>query len=51
MHAMGAIADEDKLDADEAKKVLRRAGRMALPFKRTIIGALSGASAARSASA
>ena len=23
MHAMGAIAEEDKLDADEAKKVLR----------------------------
>jgi ATP-binding cassette subfamily B protein len=41
MHAMGAIADEDKLDADEAKKVLRRAGRMALPFKKTIAGALT----------
>ena len=33
MHAMGAIAEEDKLDADEAKKVLRRAGRMALPVQ------------------
>ena len=40
MHGMGAIADEDKLDADAAKKVLRRAARMALPFKKTIIGAL-----------
>ena len=41
MHMMGAITDEDKLDADEAKKVLRRAGRMALPFKKTIAGALA----------
>ena len=41
MHAMGAVAEEDKLDADEAKKVLRRAGRMALPFKKTIAAALA----------
>ena len=41
MHAMGAIAEEDKLDADEAKTVLRRAGRMALPFKGTIAAALA----------
>jgi ATP-binding cassette subfamily B protein len=41
MRVMGAIEDEDKLDADEAKKVLRRAGRMALPFKKTIAGALA----------
>lgn len=41
MHGMGAIAEEDKLDADEAKKVLRRAGRMALPFRKTIAGALA----------
>lgn len=40
MHAMGAISEDDKLDAEEAKKVLRRAARLALPFKRTIIGAL-----------
>jgi ATP-binding cassette, subfamily B, bacterial len=40
MRVMGAVDDEDKLDADEAKKVLRRAGRMALPFKKTIAGAL-----------
>jgi ATP-binding cassette subfamily B protein len=41
MHRMGAISDEDKLDADEAKKVLRRAARLALPFKTTVIGALA----------
>lgn len=40
MRVMGAVDDEDKLDAEEAKKVLRRAGRMALPFKKTIAGAL-----------
>ena len=40
MRVMGAIEEDDKLDADEAKKVLRRAGRMALPFKKTIAGAL-----------
>jgi len=41
MQGMGAIADEDKLDAEERKQVLRRAGRMALPFKKTIMGALA----------
>jgi ATP-binding cassette subfamily B protein len=41
MRMMGAITDEDKLDADEAKKVLRRAARLALPFKTTVIGALA----------
>ncbi len=41
MRAMGAISEDDKLDAEEAKKVLRRAGRMALPFKKTIAGALA----------
>jgi ATP-binding cassette, subfamily B, bacterial len=41
MHGMGAVAEEDKLDAEEAKRVLRRAGRMALPFKKTIMGALA----------
>src|SRR6056297_879048 len=40
MRVMGAVDEDDKLDAEEAKKVLRRAGRMALPFKRTIAGAL-----------
>ncbi len=38
---MGAVAEEDMLDADEAKQVLRRAARMASPFKRTIAGALA----------
>jgi ATP-binding cassette subfamily B protein len=41
MQAMGAIDDDDKLDADEAKQVLRRAGQLALPFKKTIAGALA----------
>ena len=41
MHMMGAIAEEDKLDADQAKQVLRRAARMARPFRRTIAGALA----------
>jgi ATP-binding cassette, subfamily B, bacterial len=40
MRVMGAVDEDDKLDADEAKKVLRRAGRMALPFKKTVAGAL-----------
>jgi ATP-binding cassette subfamily B protein len=40
MFGVGAISDEDKLDADQAKQVLRRAARMALPFKKTILGAL-----------
>lgn len=40
MRAMGAVAAEDMLDADETRKVLRRAGRLAVPFKRTIAGAL-----------
>ncbi len=40
MFGVGAVSDEDKLDAEEAKKVLRRAARMALPFKKTILGAL-----------
>jgi len=40
MHGMGAISDEDKLDAEEAKKVLRRTAAMARPFRKTIFGAL-----------
>jgi ATP-binding cassette subfamily B protein len=40
MQRMAALSEEDRLDADEAKKVLRRAGRMALPFKKTILAAL-----------
>lgn len=38
---MSAVAEEDMLDAGEAKQVLRRAARMAAPFKRTIAGALA----------
>ena len=41
MHGMGAISDEDKLDAEEAKKVLRRTATMARPFRKTVFGALS----------
>ncbi len=41
MHGMGAISEEDKLDAEEAKKVLRRTAGMARPFRRTIFGALA----------
>ena len=41
MHGMGAISDEDKLDADEAKKVLRRTARMARPFRKTVFAALA----------
>ncbi len=41
MQVMAAISEEDMLDADEAKQVLRRAGRMALPFRKTIAGALA----------
>ncbi|MFK8026147.1 MAG: ABC transporter ATP-binding protein [Ilumatobacter sp.] len=37
---MGGVDDDDKLDADAAKAVLRRAIRMAAPFRRTIFGAL-----------
>ena len=40
MFGVGAVSEEDKLDAEEAKKVLRRAARLALPFKKTILGAL-----------
>ena len=41
MQMMGAISEEDKLDSAETKQVLRRAGRMALPFKKTLAGALA----------
>ena len=41
MHGMGAISDEDKLDAEEAKKVLRRTAGMARPFRKTIFAALA----------
>ncbi len=41
MHGMGAISDEDKLDAEETKKVLRRTARMAQPFRKTVAAALA----------
>jgi ATP-binding cassette, subfamily B, bacterial len=41
MFSTGAVSEEDRLDVDEARRVLRRAARMALPFKRTILGALA----------
>ncbi len=41
MHGMGAISDEDKLDAEEAKKVLRRTATMARPFRKTVFAALT----------
>ncbi|MBG7606005.1 MAG: ABC transporter ATP-binding protein, partial [Actinobacteria bacterium] len=40
MFGMNAVTEDDRLDGDEAKKVLRRAARMAMPFKKTIGGAL-----------
>jgi ATP-binding cassette, subfamily B, bacterial len=41
MHGMGAISEEDRLDAEEAKKVLRRTAGMAQPFRKTIFAALA----------
>ena len=32
MWGMNAIEEEDRLDADAAKQVMRRAARMAAPF-------------------
>ena len=40
MWGMGVVSDEDRLDADEAKQVIRRAARMAAPFKRTVAAAV-----------
>ncbi len=40
MMRMGGVDDDDKLDAEQAKQVLRRAMRMAAPFKATIAAAL-----------
>ncbi|WP_420453027.1 ABC transporter ATP-binding protein [Ilumatobacter sp.] len=37
---MGGVADDDKLDRDAARQVLRRALSMAAPFKRTVAAAL-----------
>jgi ATP-binding cassette subfamily B protein len=40
MWNMGAVTDEDRLDGDETKKILRRAARMAKPFRGTMGTAL-----------
>jgi ATP-binding cassette subfamily B protein len=37
---MGGVADDDKLDKEQTRAVLRRAIGMAKPFRRTIAGAL-----------
>ncbi|WP_394943860.1 ABC transporter ATP-binding protein [uncultured Ilumatobacter sp.] len=37
---MNAIEEEDRLDVDAAKQVMRRAARMAAPFKRTVLSAI-----------
>ncbi len=41
MWGMTAIDDDDRLDADAARQVIRRAARMAAPFRRTMLGALA----------
>ena len=40
MFGMGAVSDDERLDAEQAKQVLRRAARLARPFRRTIAAAL-----------
>lgn len=40
MMRMGGVADDDKLDKEQTRAVLRRAIGMAKPFRRTIAGAL-----------
>ncbi|MGA9277930.1 ABC transporter ATP-binding protein [Ilumatobacter sp.] len=40
MFRMGGVADDDKLDSETTKRVLRRAIGMAKPFRRTIAAAL-----------
>ena len=40
MWGMNAIEEEDRLDVDAAKQVMRRAARMAAPFKRTVLSAI-----------
>ena len=40
MWGMSAIEEEDRLDADAAKQAMRRAARMAAPFKRTVLSAI-----------
>jgi len=40
MFGMGSVSDDERLDAEQAKQVLRRAARLASPFRRTIAAAL-----------
>jgi ATP-binding cassette subfamily B protein len=40
MWNMGAVTEEDRLDGEQTKKVLRRAARMATPFRGTMMTAL-----------
>ncbi len=40
MFRMGGVTDDDKLDKEATRQVLRRAIRMAKPFRRTIFAAL-----------
>ncbi|MEO6570726.1 MAG: ABC transporter transmembrane domain-containing protein, partial [Ilumatobacteraceae bacterium] len=40
MWATNAVSDEDRLDRDQTRQVLRRAGRLARPFSRTALAAL-----------
>ncbi|NND73399.1 MAG: ABC transporter ATP-binding protein [Ilumatobacter sp.] len=37
---MNAVDEDDRLDPDEAKQVIRRAARLAAPFKRTVAAAV-----------
>src|SRR6187431_843295 len=41
MWRMGGVDEEDRLDSAEKKQVMRRAATMAVPFRRTLIGAVS----------
>jgi len=40
MFRIGGIEEDDRLDADETRRVIRRVARMATPFRRTIFAAL-----------
>lgn len=40
MFRMGGVTDDDKLDAEATRRVLRRALRMGAPFKKTVFAAL-----------
>ena len=40
MWASHAVSEEDRLDREQAKQVLRRAARLALPFRRPALKAL-----------